>query len=77
MTVIYTKNACGGCTATKLYVKNNGLVEGEDYIIKNVEEDEQAYADALATGFMQMPIVVTSDDTWSGFRPDKLLSLAK
>ncbi len=77
MTVIYTKNACGGCTATKLYIKNNGLVEGEDYIIKNVEEDEQAYADALATGLMQMPIVVTDDDAWSGFRPDKLLSLAK
>lgn len=77
MTVVFTKNACGGCTATKLYLKNNGLVEGEDYTIKNVEEDEAAYAEAQATGFMQMPIVVTADDAWSGFRPDKLLTLAK
>lgn len=56
-----------------MYLDTNGV----EYTVKNVEEDETAYADAMATGFMQLPIVVTDSDKWSGFRPDKLLALTK
>lgn len=38
----------------------------------NIEDHPEKRADALATGYMQLPIVVTETDSWSGFRPDKI-----
>ena len=39
-------------------------------------EDELALEQVKALGYAQAPVVVTSNDHWSGFRPDKLKELA-
>jgi glutaredoxin-like protein NrdH len=36
----------------------------------------QCTATYRALGYLQAPVVVTDDDHWSGFRPDKIATLA-
>lgn len=66
--IVYSKNNCAGCTATKRYLDSNGV----EYIEKNVETDEAAMEKMLSLGFKQMPVVVTESDSWYGFDPVKL-----
>ncbi len=40
-------------------------------------EDAEALVEAKALGYMQAPVVITDEDHWSGFRPDKIDELAQ
>ena len=44
-----------------------------------VQCDATKHADALAKvkslGYVQAPVVITSQDHWSGFRPDKIKAI--
>ena len=66
--IVYTKNNCPPCNATKRFLNNNRIGFEE----RNTESDPVYREEALATGFLQTPIVVTSDDAWSGHNPTKL-----
>jgi len=68
---VYTKEACGPCTATKRKLKKNG-VEFEEISIENTPGARE-YIQSL--GYAQAPVVVTDDASWSGFEPDKLEAL--
>lgn len=68
---VYTKAACGPCTATKRKLKKNGI-EFEEISIENTPGARE-YIQSL--GFAQAPVVVTETETWSGFEPDKLEAL--
>lgn len=70
--VIYTGTNCMGCNMTKKFFKENGV----DFEERNVE-DPTFLAQAKETGFNSIPIVVTNDDVFVGFRPDKLKAIAK
>lgn len=65
---IYTRNNCVQCHATKRAMENRGF----DFELINIDNHPEA-ADALrAQGYRQLPVVVTEDASWSGFRPDMI-----
>ena len=66
--IVYTKNDCPPCAATKRFLNKHGI----EFEERNTETDPAYRSEALATGFKQTPIVVTSDDAWSGYNPTKL-----
>lgn len=74
MTVtIYTKPACQQCTAThRAFEKAGVLVESVD-----ITQDPEARELVLALGYLQAPVVVAGNEHWSGFRPDRIKTLAK
>tara|TARA_Y100000590_G_scaffold252746_1_gene283838 strand:- start:65290 stop:65451 length:162 start_codon:yes stop_codon:yes gene_type:complete len=49
---------------------------GIPYSLIDITKDEQAYDKVKKLGYMQAPVVISEEDHWSGFRPDKIGSLA-
>ncbi|GAA2186050.1 glutaredoxin-like protein NrdH [Leucobacter alluvii] len=68
---VYTKPSCVQCTATYRALDSKGIV----YDIVDLSTDEAALQTVKELGYMQAPVVVTDDDNWSGFRPDKIAGL--
>lgn len=71
--VVYTKPGCVQCNATYRALDEKGL----KYRSVDLSTDEEALETVKALGYMQAPVVVTADDHWSGFRPDKIASLTQ
>jgi glutaredoxin-like protein NrdH len=69
---VYTKPSCVQCTATYRALDSKGI----EYEVLDVSTDEQALEAVKSLGYMQAPVVITDDDHWSGFRPDKINELA-
>jgi glutaredoxin-like protein NrdH len=73
MTVtVYTKPSCVQCNATYRALDKKGIT----YQIVDMSQDAEALERVRALGYMQAPVVVTEQDSWSGFRPDKIDELA-
>ena len=73
MTVtVYTKPSCVQCNATYRALDSKGI----EYEVLDVSQDEQALAAVKELGYLQAPVVITDEDHWSGFRPDKIAELA-
>jgi glutaredoxin-like protein NrdH len=74
MTVtVYTKPACNQCTATYRALDKKGI----PYVSLDISQDEEALERLKALGFQQAPVVEFGDDSWSGFRPDKIDEIAE
>ena len=72
MTVtVYTKPSCVQCNATYRALDKKGIT----YQIVDMSQDAEALERVRALGYMQAPVVVTEQDSWSGFRPDKIAEL--
>lgn len=71
MITVYSKSNCQPCRLTKARLDKMGV----QYATKDVEQDQEAFDEAMALGHKQMPIVVNGDDHWSGFRPDLIAEL--
>jgi glutaredoxin-like protein NrdH len=71
-TTVYSKPACVQCNGTYRGLMKRGQVEGVDYVVVDVTEDEAALAHVLALGYQQVPVVETETEHWSGYRPDKM-----
>lgn len=69
---IYTKPACVQCNATYRAMDAKGI----HYAIIDVTQDDEALEAIKALGYLQAPVVMTDEDHWSGFRPDKIDELA-
>lgn len=68
-----TQSFCGGCKATKLWLKKHGLVEGVDYVLESAEDNLDMLA---ALGAQEAPVVVPDGaPVFTGFRPDSLKAL--
>ncbi len=63
---IYTRNDCVQCHATKRAIENRGLT----FDLINLDLHPEALEDLRAQGYRQLPVVVTDQESWSGFRPD-------
>ena len=50
--------------------------KGIDYEILDLSEDPAALEHVKSLGYLQAPVVITDEDHWSGFRPDKIDELA-
>ncbi|MBF4583183.1 NrdH-redoxin [Curtobacterium sp. MMLR14_010] len=70
--IVYTKPSCVQCTATYRALDNKGI----QYEVHDVSTDDAALEHVKSLGYMQAPVVVTDDDHWSGFRPDKIATLS-
>jgi len=68
---VYTKPQCVQCNATYRALDSKGV----DYEILDLTEDEKALEMVKSLGYLQAPVVITDDDHWAGFRPDKIASL--
>lgn len=72
MTIVYTKPACVQCEQTKKLLDKNGV----KYTVIDITQDQEAYEKVVAMGFMSAPVVISGEDSWAGFRPDKINSIA-
>ena len=73
MTVtVYTTPQCVQCDATKRALSSSRV----EYETVDITEDADAREKVKALGYVQAPVVITSEDHWSGFRPDKIKALA-
>lgn len=71
MITVYTKPACVQCNATYRALDSKGI----EYRSVDLTEDPNALDVVKAMGYQQAPVVVTENDHWSGFRPDKIAAL--
>ena len=73
MTVtVYTKPSCVQCNATYRALDSKGI----EYEVVDLTLEETALAQVKELGYQQAPVVITDEDHWSGFRPDKIDELA-
>lgn len=75
MVTVYSKPACVQCNATYRALDSKGI----SYVVVDVTEVPAALEYITEElGYSQAPVVVVDDENhWSGFRPDKILELAK
>ena len=69
---VYSKPMCVQCDATKRALNKAGVA----YSVVDITEDAEALAHVKSLGYIQAPVVITDEDHWSGFRPDKIKTLA-
>lgn len=72
MVQLFTKPNCQPCKATKRVLNSKGVPYEE--IDMSTNEDAREMVKRM--GFMQAPVIITDDDSWSGFNPAKLGALA-
>ena len=65
---IYTRNDCVQCHATKRAIESRGF----DFELINLDLHPEAADYLREKGFRQLPVVVTEQESWSGFRPDMI-----
>ena len=71
--LLFTKPSCVQCTATYRALDAKGI----EYDVVDLSEDAAALEQVKSLGYLQAPVIVTDEDHWSGFRPDKIDELAK
>jgi glutaredoxin-like protein NrdH len=72
MTTVYTKPNCVQCDATKRMMDKLGVSYNTVDIVENPAELDRL----IEMGYRAAPVVVTDNDSWSGFHPDKITALA-
>lgn len=68
---VYTKPSCVQCDQTKRLLTKNGL----EFETIDITENADAYDHVISMGFKSAPVVVTDNDSWAGFNPDKINGL--
>jgi len=72
MTTVYTKNNCVQCDMTKRLMDKMGI----EYDTVNISENPEELDKLIEMGYRAAPVVITDDDSWAGFNPDKIGDLA-
>ncbi len=72
MTTVYTKPSCVQCDMTKKMLDKNGI----EYNTVDITQDPAAYEMIVGMGFMAAPVVITDNDAWAGFNPEKINAIA-
>ncbi|MFP1724013.1 glutaredoxin-like protein NrdH [Lonsdalea quercina] len=68
---VYSKSNCPQCDATCRALDKHQI----GYNKIDLTQDAQALAYVRSLGYQQAPVVVTGQEHWSGFRPDKIHAL--
>jgi len=71
--VVYSTPACSQCFSTKKLMDKKGIKYREVDLSQNLDKLDEF----RAQGYTQAPIVTTDIKIWSGFRFDKIDSLAE
>lgn len=69
--ILWTKANCPQCKLTSRQLDAAGI----DYEVRSFDDEPELVEEARAMGFQSAPVVITDDDAWCGFRPDKLAGL--
>ena len=73
MTVtVYSKPHCPQCEMTRRLLDRLGVA----YQTVDVAQNQAALEYVRGLGYLQAPVVVAGDEHWSGYRPDRLKTLA-
>ena len=72
MITVYTKPNCVQCTATKRTLSKAGVTFRE----VDLTVDADALDHLKALGYAQAPVVVAGPESGSGYRPDRIQTLA-
>ncbi|MGX5027895.1 glutaredoxin-like protein NrdH [Enterobacter asburiae] len=70
--IIYTRNDCVQCHATKRAMESRGVA----FEMVNIDLVPDAADTLRERGFRQLPVVIAGDTSWSGFRPDMINRLS-
>ncbi|NEG54905.1 glutaredoxin family protein [Bifidobacterium platyrrhinorum] len=74
MTVtVFTKPRCPQCDATKRQLNKLGI----PFETVDLTENPSTLEQLQQAGFQQAPVVITPDNSWTGYRPDLIRELAK
>lgn len=68
---VYSKPNCVQCSATYRALDKKGI----EYQKIDVSQDPKSLEFIRSLGYAQAPVVVTGQNHWSGFRPDKIAVL--
>jgi glutaredoxin-like protein NrdH len=71
MVTVYTKPACVQCEATKRMMDKLSI----EYNTVDITLDNDAFDMLISKGFKSAPVVITENDSWAGFNPDKISGL--
>jgi glutaredoxin-like protein NrdH len=71
MVTVYTKPNCVQCEATKRHLDKNGI----SYDTVDISQDISAYDKLIDLGYRAAPVVITDQDSWAGYNPDKIDAL--
>lgn len=69
---VYSKPACVQCDATYRALDKKGI----KYTVVDISQDAEALERVRDLGYLQAPVVVAGEVSWSGFRPDQINILA-
>ena len=72
MTIVYTKDNCVQCDMTKRLMDKVGI----EYDVVNISQNPEALDKLIELGYRAAPVVITENDSWAGFNPDKIADLA-
>lgn len=70
---LFTKPRCMQCDATKRALDKHGL----NYQTIDLTEDAAALEMVMNLGHQQAPVVMAGEESWSGFRPDRIKAIAQ
>jgi glutaredoxin-like protein NrdH len=71
MVTVYTKPSCVQCDATKRMMDKLKI----EYSTVDITVDSEAFDMIISKGFKSAPVVITDNDSWAGFNPDKISEL--
>jgi glutaredoxin-like protein NrdH len=71
MVTVYSNPNCAACEQTKRFLTVKGIV----FESKMISESPEVFALIEEKGYTAAPVVVVGDDSWSGFRLEKLSTL--
>lgn len=72
MIKVFGKPGCQQCRASVKVLKNMGA----EFEYVDVSKDTAAAVEVARLGYKSVPVVVTDDEHWFGFRPGKLKEVA-
>lgn len=71
MITVYTKPSCVQCDATKRLMDKLSI----EYSTVDITVDTEAFDMLISKGFKAAPVVITDNDSWAGFQPEKISDL--
>ena len=69
--IVYSNPNCQACEQTKRFL----TVKGIEFEAKMIQDSPEVFALIEEKGYASAPVVVVGDDSWAGFRLDKLNTL--
>jgi glutaredoxin-like protein NrdH len=73
MVTVYTTPSCVQCEQTKKYLDKNNV----PYSVVDLSVNLEALEKVRNLGFAAAPVVMTENESWFGFRIDKLKKLTE